>query len=209
MDSAGINHGTSGNVSIRISKGMIITPSSIPFQKVRSSELISLDFNGNPIDNQIKKSIPQFPLPSSEWKLHAEIFKQRHEVNAVLHCHSTNATALACHGRGIPSFHYMVAIAGGDDIKCAEYATFGSKELSNNAIKALKGRFACLLAHHGQVTISSSLKKALNLAIGIENLAEIYLKACILGEPPCLDKQEMELIKKKFNELKYGHQKKL
>ena len=141
---------------------------------------------------------------SSEWRLHTEIHKQREGIHAVVHCHSINATALACHNKSIPSFHYMTAVAGGRNIRCAKYATFGSNELSVNAVLALKNRLACLLSQHGQVAIGNNLKNTLKLAIEVENLANIYLKSCILGKPKLLSKKEMKIVLGKFKAIEYG-----
>jgi len=125
-------------------------------------------------------------------------------VQAVLHCHSIHATALACHGRAIPPFHYMTAVAGGDDIRCAPYATFGTAELSRLAVKALEGRQACLLAQHGQVTAGRDLEQALRLAIEVETLARMYLQALQLGEPPLLSPEQMAAVHHQFRTLLYG-----
>ncbi len=205
MNSSGINQGKSGNLSYRIPNGMLITPSSIPYEEMEPSDLVTIDLSGKPLlaQNNPKQNKPL--NPSSEWRLHADILKSRLEVNAVVHCHSIHATALACHGKGIPSFHYMTAIAGGNDIQCAEYATFGTKELSNNAMKALEGRFACLLAQHGQVAIAKTPKKALDLAIEIETLAHIYIKASQLGEPKHINSEEMKTVLCKFKAMAYGN----
>jgi L-fuculose-phosphate aldolase len=122
----------------------------------------------------------------------------------VLHCHSIHATALACHGRAIPPFHYMTAVAGGHDIRCAPYATFGTAELSAAAVQALQDRLACLLAQHGQVALGSSLDQALRLAIEVETLAHMYLQACQLGEPPQLSAEQMDQVQHQFRTLLYG-----
>ena len=200
LEKAGMNHATSGNISARIAGGLLITPSSIPYQEMQAKDLISIDMDGRNLEAISTKKYHQ---PSSEWKLHADILRHRKEINAVVHCHSVNATAIACHKRSIPSFHYMTAAAGGDNIRCAEYATFGSSELSNNTIKALECRFACLLAQHGQVAIANNLENALRLAVEVESLANLYLKASLLGEPKLLSKSEMKRVLKKFKEINY------
>jgi len=201
-----LNQGSSGNISVRIPKGLLITPSSIPFETLKSKEIIAIDYEGNLLSNKNNKNISKNLRPSSEWKLHAEIFKDRQEVNAILHCHSTNATAISCHSRNIPSFHYMTAIAGGDDIRCSEYKTFGTDSFAQAAIKALNGRYACLLAHHGQITIADTLKKAISLSIEVETLASIFLKSLQIGEPKNLGKEEMMIILNKFKSMSYSHQ---
>ena len=205
VNKSGVNQGTSGNISVRIPRGMILTPSSIPYEEMESNDLLSLDFNGELIEDKLENYHRKSLRPSSEWKLHADILNQRPEINAVLHCHSIHATAVACHGRGIPSFHYMTAVAGGNDIQCAKYATFGTTELSQNALLALKGRFACLLAQHGQIAIAKTLRKAFQIALEVETLAHMYLQASQLGEPIHLSDNQMEEVMKKFRSLKYWH----
>ena len=144
MQASGINQGTSGNLSARIPGGMLITPSSLPYELMQPSDLVALDLAGKPLVAP-EPGRPQ-RRPSSEWRLHADVLANRPEVQAVLHCHSIHATALACHGRGIPPFHYMIAVAGGHDIRCAPYATFGTQALSDGVVEALQGRLACLMA---------------------------------------------------------------
>ncbi len=200
INGLGINQGKSGNLSIRIPGGMLITPGSISYQKIKPYDLVALDLNGNAIKSK-NKGFPK--RPSSEWKLHAEIYHNRTEVNAIIHCHSINATALSCHNKEITSFHYMTAIAGGKTIRCAEYATFGSSDLPKKTLKALEGRLACLLAHHGQIAIAPSLEKALEIAIEVETLSNIYLKALQIGPPNNIDSNEMEKVIEKFNLINY------
>ena len=197
MNASGINQGTSGNLSARIPGGMLITPSSLPYEQMEPTDLVALDLAGVPRDAGARR-------PSSEWRLHADILASRPEVQAVLHCHSIHATALACHGRAIPPFHYMTAVAGGDDIRCAPYATFGTAELSALAVQALDGRLACLLAQHGQVTVGSSLDQALRIAIEVETLARMFLHALQLGEPPLLSPEQMAAVHHQFRTLLYG-----
>ncbi len=201
MDSYGMNNGTSGNISARINGGMLITPSSIPYKDMGPNDLLEIDMKGNLMKTALHKSSMK---PSSEWRLHAEILNQRQEINSIVHCHSINAAALSCHAKEIPSFHYMVAVAGGENIRCSKYATFGTIELSKNAIKALEGRLACLLAQHGQVAIGKNLDNALKVAIEVENLCNIYIKSCQLGEPKRLSSLEMTNILRKFKSLNYG-----
>ena len=197
MNASGINQGTSGNLSARIPGGMLITPSSLPYEQMEPTDLVALDLAGVPRDAGARR-------PSSEWRLHADILASRPELQAVLHCHSIHATALACHGRAIPPFHYMTAVAGGDDIRCAPYATFGTAELSALAVQALDGRLACLLAQHGQVTVGSSLDQALRIAIEVETLARMFLHALQLGEPPLLSPEQMAAVHHQFRTLLYG-----
>jgi L-fuculose-phosphate aldolase len=142
--------------------------------------------------------------PSSEWRFHRDILAARPEVGAVLHCHSTYATTLACHHRGIPAFHYMVAVAGGADIRCAPYATFGTQALSDAALAALEGRRACLLGQHGMIALGATPEKALALAVEVEVLARMYVQALTLGAPPVLDEAEMARVLEQFRRMSYG-----
>lgn len=197
LNASGINQGTSGNVSARIAGGLLITPTSLPYEQMQPGDLVALDLQGQPLHDGQRR-------PSSEWRLHADILRQRPEAQAVVHCHSTSATALACHGRGIPAFHYMVAVAGGVDVRCAAYALFGTQAFSDLALAALADRQAALLAQHGQVTLASSLPQALRLAIEVETLARMYLQALQLGEPPVLDPAQMAAVQQQFTSLLYG-----
>lgn len=197
LNASGINQGTSGNVSARIAGGLLITPTSLPYEQMQPGDLVALDLQGQPLHDGQR-------LPSSEWRLHADILRQRPEAQAVVHCHSTSATALACHRRGIPAFHYMVAVAGGVDVRCAAYALFGTQAFSDLALAALAGRQAALLAQHGQVTLATSLPQALRLAIEVETLARMYLQALQLGEPPVLDAAQMAAVQQQFTSLLYG-----
>lgn len=206
MNSSGINQGTSGNLSARIAGGLLITPTSMPYEQMEAADLVAIDFDGQPINPPDQGSGLRTvqKRPSSEWQLHAEILRSRPEIQAVLHCHSIHATALACHGRPIPSFHYMVAMAGTATIPCAPYSTFGTKALSVDAVRALEGKLACLLAQHGQVALGRSLDQALRLAIEVETLAHMYLQALTLGEPPRLDPGEMERVIALMGAMHYG-----
>jgi L-fuculose-phosphate aldolase len=197
LNASGINQGTSGNVSARIDGGLLITPTSLPYEQMQAADLVALDLQGQPLHEGQRR-------PSSEWRLHADILRQRPEAQAVVHCHSTSATALACHGRGIPAFHYMVAVAGGVDVRCAPYALFGTQNFSDLALAALEGRQAALLAQHGQVTLATSLQQALRLAIEVETLARMYLQALQLGEPRVLDVAQMAAVQQQFSALLYG-----
>ena len=197
MNGTGLNQGTSGNLSVRIEGGILVTPSSLPYEQMEVGDLVALDLSGQPLKEKQRR-------PSSEWRLHADVLSCRHDAMAVLHCHPIHATALACHDRGIPAFHYMVAVAGGDEIRCAAYATFGTKELSDNVVNALAQRNACLLARHGMVTLGKDLESALRVAVEVETLARMYLQALQLGEPPLLSKQQMQAVHAQFRGLHYG-----
>jgi len=161
------------------------------------ADLVAIDLHGWPLQDNGRR-------PSSEWRLHADVLAARDDVQAVLHCHPIHGTALACHDRGIPPFHYMTAVAGGDDIRCAPYATFGTAELSALAVEALEARQACLLARHGLVSLGTTLDQALRLAVEVETLARMYLQALQLGEPPLLSPDQMRDVHAQFQGLHYG-----
>jgi L-fuculose-phosphate aldolase len=195
MNASGINQGTSGNLSVRWGDGLLITPSSLPYEHMQPEDVVLLQPGGRWQGRR---------RPSSEWRLHADVLAHRPDVQAVVHCHSVHATALACHGLAIPSFHYMVVMAGGASIRCAPYATFGTQALSDLALAALEDRRACLLAQHGQVALGTSLDQALRLAIEVETLARMYLQARLIGDPPVLDDCEMERVAAAMAEIHYG-----
>lgn len=193
MNANGINVNKSGNVSARCVRGarsgFVVTPSGIPYRELGSGDLVFVALDG---------AAGGTHEPSSEWRIHRDIYVSRPEFAAIVHTHSAQATALSCHGRGLPAFHYMVACAGGADIRCAPYATFGTQALSDAALQALAGRRACLLAHHGVVACGAALDEALALAIEVEHLARTYLAACTLGEPPLLSEAEMQRVLQRF-----------
>ncbi|GAB4511989.1 MAG: class II aldolase/adducin family protein [Roseibium sp.] len=191
----GLTKGTSGNVSARTDAGFLVTPSGTPYEALTEDKIVAVDLQGC-----YRGDI----LPSSEWRMHLDFYLARPDCGAVVHCHSPRATALSCHRRGIPAFHYMVALAGGDRIECAGYASFGTRALSEAMIAALGDRNACLLANHGQIAGGPTLKKALSVAEGVEDLADQYLSALSIGEPVILDDREMLEILKKFKA--YGKQ---
>ena len=189
MNAAGINRGTSGNVSARIDGGFLITPSGIPYHATAASDIAAMSEDGDARGRL---------APSSEWRFHREIYRARPEFHAIVHTHSPFATTLACLDRGIPAFHYMVAIAGGKDIRCARYATFGTQELAELAVDALADRKACFLAHHGMIAADKTLDRALALAIEVETLAEMYWRALQVCEPELLSDAEMGAVMAKF-----------
>lgn len=195
MNASGINQGTSGNLSHRVESGFLVTPTGMEYDVLRPEDIVLMRFDGRYEGER---------LPSSEWRFHRDILAARPEVNAVLHAHSQSSTAVSCLRRSIPPFHYMVAVAGGTDIRCAPYATFGTEELSRNAVTALEGRKACLLANHGLLTVGVDLPSAFKLAIEVETLAAMYLRALQVGEPVLLDEAEMAVVLEKFRT--YGHQ---
>jgi L-fuculose-phosphate aldolase len=190
MNALRINRGKSGNVSARIDTGFLITPSALPYDETNPGDVVAVDFDGNATGRR---------KPSSEWRFHRDIYATRPEVRAIVHTHSPFATTLACLDRGIPSFHYMIAVAGGSDIRCAPYATFGTQALSDHALRALEGRRACLLSHHGMISTGASLKTALALAVEVEALAEMYWRALLIGEPQSLSQDEMRDVLEKFD----------
>ena len=191
----GVAKGTSGNVGVRHGEGFLISPTGIAYEQMRPEQVVQVFWDG---------SFEGQTLPSSEWRFHRDILFHRREFNAVVHTHSMHATALSIHARGIPAIHYRIAAAGGPDIRCAEYATFGEQALSDNALKAMQGRKACLLAHHGVIAAESSLSRALALAVTVEELAQQYLLSLALGTPPVLVDEEIDRVIAKFGS--YGQQ---
>ncbi|MDR7032041.1 class II aldolase/adducin family protein [Mesorhizobium sp. BE184] len=194
MNSSGINQGTAGNLSLRVGKGFLITPSGLPYDTMTPEDIVEMDFDGTYLGRR----------PSSEWRFHRDILKARDDIDVVLHCHSVYATTLACHHKTIPSFHYMTGVAGGTTIRCAEYATFGTQALSDNALVALKDRLACLLGQHGQISLGKNLEAALWLAIEVETLSRMYVQALTLGEPPVLSDEEMARVIEQMRRMSYG-----
>lgn len=194
MNALGINQGTSGNISIRHGDGLLITPTSTPYETMRPEQIVQMGLDG---------SHDPVQRPSSEWRFHRDILKARPDVEAVVHAHPTYCTALAIMGMEIPPVHYMIACAGGDTIRCAPYATFGTQELSDHAVRALEGRFACLLAHHGMIAVGRSLAKAMWLAVEVETLARQYQASLQIGKPPLLSKEEIEKVRVRM--AGYGH----
>ena len=189
MNELRINRGRSGNVSARTGDGFLVTPSGLPYDETRPEDIALVTLEG-------RASGPR--QPSTEWRFHRDIYAARHEVGAIVHAHSTFATTLACLGRGIPAFHYMIAVAGGKDIRCADYATFGTQALSDLSLAALEGRKSCLLANHGMIAVGSTLADALALAVEVEALAEQYWRALQTGTPNLLSDAEMEVVLEKF-----------
>jgi L-fuculose-phosphate aldolase len=189
MNALGINQGTSGNISVRHGDGLLITPTSMPYDAMTPEQIVFMDMNGAFADGA---------RPSSEWRFHLDILRARPEVDAVVHAHPTHCTILAIMGLEIPAIHYMIAAAGGADIRCAPYATYGTPELSAHAVTALEGRLACLLAHHGMIAIGPSLAKALWLAVEVETLARQYHGCLQIGKPPLLSSEEIERVRVKM-----------
>lgn len=193
---AGLNRGTSGNVSARVADGLLVTPTGIAPAALGPGSIVLLDARGRVLEGPL--------APSSEWRIHRDVLAARPEAGAVVHAHPTHATALACQGLDIPAFHYMVAAAGGDSIRCAAYATFGTAALSAHVVAALAGRRACLMAHHGIVALGRDLAAATRLAIEVESLARQYWLVLQLGRPKLLGRAEMRRVIARF--ATYGQQ---
>ncbi len=192
MGSAGLNRGTAGNLSVRGNKtghGFWITPTGMDYDTLAPDDIVFVNKDGS--STGMRK-------PSSEWRFHHDLYLARPEAGAVLHAHSPFATALACLRREIPPFHYMIARFGGDTVRCADYATFGTQQLSNNALKAMDGRSACLLANHGLLVFGRDLKQAFDHAVELETLCEQYVLALQVGTPVLLDAEEMQTMQEKF-----------
>jgi L-fuculose-phosphate aldolase len=186
----GLSYGTSGNISVRRDeRRFFISPTGMPYDALEPDDIPLVDVDGRWFGRR---------RPSSEWRFHRDVFKSRDEVAAIVHTHSPKATSLACTGRGIPAFHYMIAVAGGSDIRCAPYYTFGTQELSDAAVAALKGRNACLLANHGVIAVGADLAAALALAGEVENLAAQYCTALAVGDVRILREPEMHRVVEKF-----------
>ncbi len=189
MNAGRINQGTSGNLSVRLNDRILITPSGVAYDALRPEDLVEIAIDGRVIGRG---------KPSSEWLFHRDLLSARRDASVVLHSHPVHATALACLRRDIPAFHYMVAVAGGDSIRCAPYATFGTQELSDHALAALVDRRACLLANHGVIVLGASLREALDLATEVEALAAQYLAALQVGEPALLTDAQMRDVLDRF-----------
>ena len=186
----------SGNISTRYKDGFLITPSGAKYSSLKTKDIVFVSLKG--VFNK-KKGIP-----SSEWKFHQDIYLNKKDSKAIVHAHSNCATAISSHGKSIPAFHYMVAMAGGNDIKCAKYATYGTRELSKNILKALRERQACLIGNHGQIAFSDNLSKAFELAEEVENLSNQYIKALKIGKPKILSSKEMIKVLSKAKNYKKG-----
>tara|TARA_B100000073_G_scaffold159410_1_gene131695 strand:+ start:464 stop:1123 length:660 start_codon:yes stop_codon:yes gene_type:complete len=205
LNSTNLSPLRSGNVSIRAInngiEGFFITPSGIKYELLKEEEIVFLELNK---EYDFLKIFNSGLNPSSEWRFHQDIYLKKKDAKAIVHAHSPHATAVSAHGKNIPAFHYMIALAGGDDIKCAEYATFGTKELSQNIIQALDKRKACLMSNHGQVAFGQNLKQAFELAEEVENICHQYINTIKLGEPKILSFSEMQKILEKIKNYKKG-----
>lgn len=190
--SLGLSSGTTGNLSVRTNDAMLITPSGVPYEAMDPDDLVFMELDG------VVRSAPAGRLPSTEWRMHAGILRERPDVTAVVHAHPPWATALSCLRRDIPPFHYMVAMAGGAVIRCTKYATFGTQELADAVVAALESRHACLLANHGIVACGESVETALELAVEVEALAGQYVRALSIGDPVILSADEMQSVQERF-----------
>jgi L-fuculose-phosphate aldolase len=189
MNRRGINQGTSGNISARVAEGLLITPSGLPYDEMKPADIVLMKKDGSTI-GRLK--------PSSEWRFHTSIMTTRPEVGAVVHTHSMFATTLSCLGLEIPAVHYMIAAAGGSNIRCVPYITYGTQELADAALKALEGRNACLLSNHGMIVVGPTLKKAMWLAVEVETLAAQYWRALQVGKPNILTDAQIKTVMEKF-----------
>ena len=190
LDERGLNRGTSGNVSARCGGAMLVTPSGVPASLLTPEQMVLVQPDGS--------TAPEALKPSSEWRMHQGLLDRRPDINAVVHCHSRHATILACAGRPIPAVHYMVAVSGGTSVPVAPYATFGSPELAEVVVEALDGRYAALMANHGQIVVAPSLDFALAIAEEIEEQAAVYWGTLAIGGPTLLAEDEMHTILQRF-----------
>ena len=195
MNRSGLNQGTSGNVSARTPEGFLITASGIPYDVMEQDHIVEMDLDAGYRGEY---------LPSTEWRMHMDIFKARPEAQAIVHTHSIHAAALACLRKDVPAFHYMIGVTGGISLRVSDYAEFGTQALSDTMLKALKDRTACLLANHGQIAFGPTLDKALWLAGEIETLCHQYWAACLAGEPVILSEADMKTVLARFKS--YGKQ---
>ena len=198
MAAAGLTRGTAGNLSVRAEErggGFLITPTGMAYEALESEDIVFMRLDGTAEGRR---------KPSSEWRFHRDLYRHRAEAGAIVHAHSPFATSLACLRRDVPAFHYMIARFGGDSLRCAAYATFGTQALSDAALSAMADRRACLLANHGMLAFGDDLGQALDLGVELEALCEQYWRACQLGEPVLLDAAEMRTVLGKF--ASYGQQ---
>ncbi len=191
---AGLTHGTSGNVSARVGEGFLVTPTGVPYDELEPADLVVLDLDGRVRHGRRR--------PSSEWRIHRDLYAARRDVGAVVHAHPPFATTVACLRHDLPAVHYAIAAAGGASVRCAAYATFGTEQLSASAVAALQGRTACLLANHGLVAVGADLDHALRTAEEVERVAELYWRSLCAGTPVLLDAEEMARVLERFRD--YG-----
>jgi len=190
MEARGLNRGTSGNISARLGEAMLVTPSGVPPERLTPEAMVVIGADDSIAPGQLK--------PSSEWRMHMQILRRRPDVGGVVHCHSRHATILACAGKPIPAVHYMVGVSGGANVPVAPYATFGSEELADSVVEALDGRYATLMANHGQIVAAPTLNMALLIAEEIEEQAAVYWGCLAIGGPNLLSDGQMGEIMTKF-----------
>ncbi|MCM8611918.1 class II aldolase/adducin family protein [Accumulibacter sp.] len=199
MAALGLNRGTAGNLSVRLppagEAAFLITPSGMAYDALQPEDVVQVRLDGATSGRR---------LPSSEWRFHRDLYARRADAGAILHAHSPFATSLACLRRDIPAFHYMIARFGGDSVRCSDYATFGTQELSAAVLRAIDGRCGCLLANHGMLVVGRDLPQALALGGELEALCEQYWRACQIAPPVLLDAAEMARVLAKF--ASYGQQ---
>jgi L-fuculose-phosphate aldolase len=192
----GLGKGCAGNASLRAGdKEILITPSGLKPADTSADDIVRINLQGEVIEGQCE--------PSSEWPMHAAVYRNRRDIHAIVHCHSTYATIIACTRQAIPPFHYMVAVAGGTGIPCTDYARFGSAELAETASHALEDHNACLLSNHGQLACGTTLEKAFDLAVEVEELAKQYWGTLAIGGATILDEEEMRAVVERFKS--YGN----
>ena len=200
LNSTNLSPLRSGNISVRSKnngiEGFYITPSGVKYETLNEKDIVFVNKNGDYDEKKLE--------PSSEWRFHKDIYLKKPEANAIVHAHSPHATAVSAHNKDIPAFHYMIALAGGNNIKCAKYATFGTQELSDNIIEALENRKGCLMSNHGQVTFGENLNSAFELAQELENICHQYINTIKLGNPKILSSNEMDIILEKIKNYKKG-----
>lgn len=194
LNDLGLTHGTSGNVSVRTTGGFLVSPSAVAYSSFKPSDVVTVGLDGTISGGR----------PSSEWLMHRDLYVARADVGAIIHAHPDYCTALSCQRRSIPPFHYMVAIAGGDSIRCADYALFGTQALSDAVLRAIRGRNACLIGNHGMICVGSDLDDTLILAEEVEALARQYWLSCAAGEPVLLSESEMIEVIDRFKTYKSG-----
>ena len=200
LNSTNLSALRSGNISVRAKEkkieGFYITPSGVKYSLLKPKDIVFVSLKG--------KFDKKKGLPSSEWRFHQDIYVNKKNAKAIVHAHSTCATAISTHQKSIPAFHYMIGVAGGEDIKCTKYATFGTRKLSNNILSALKNRLACLIGNHGQIAFGENLDKAFELAQEVENICNQYINALRIGIPKILSKKEMQIVLGKMKNYKKG-----
>lgn len=194
MDARGLNRGTSGNISVRFGDGMLVTPSGVTPDRLTAELIVFVDADGVPAAGSAR--------PSSEWQMHLGLYRRRADAQAIVHCHARHSTILACAHREIPPLHYMVAVSGGARVPVAPYATFGSEALAESVARTLEGRYACLMANHGLITLAPGLPMAMAIAEEIEEQAAVYCGTLAIGGPKLLDEAEMGRILEAFK--RYG-----